>query len=146
MRRRYVLDTNIVSETQKPAPNPLVASWMEAQVDDDLYISTIVLGEIKQGILQLAEGRRKQALLDWFDGPTGPMRLFAGRVLAFDIPAALIWAELIAEGRRAGRPRSAIDMQIAAIACANGCAVVTCNAQHFEPVRERVEIVDPTST
>lgn len=50
----------------------------------------------------------------------------------------------MAEGRRAGRPRGAIDMQIAAIAKVNGCAMVTCNTRHFLPVGDAVEIVDPT--
>jgi PIN domain len=57
-----------------------------------------------------------------------------GRILSFDSKAALEWAELMAEGDRKGRPRSAIDMMIAAVAKANGCVVVTGNAKDFEGI------------
>ena len=63
----------------------------------------------------------------WFADPEGPQALFAGRVLSFDENAALIWARLMAEGRLAGRPRSGLDMMIAAVAQANDCLAVTDN-------------------
>jgi predicted nucleic acid-binding protein len=56
----------------------------------------------------------------WFSGPGGPQALFAGRVLPFDDVAVLIWARLMAEGSAKGRPRSALDMIIAAVAEASG--------------------------
>jgi hypothetical protein len=61
--------------------------------------------------------------------------LFAGRVLPFDEKAGLIWARLIAEGARAGRPRSALDMILAAVAEANDCIVVTDNERDFTGLR-----------
>jgi len=61
----------------------------------------------------------------------GPQALFAGRVLPFDDRAALVWARLMAEGTRSGRPRSALDMMIAAIAEANDCTLVTDNERDF---------------
>jgi predicted nucleic acid-binding protein len=67
----------------------------------------------------------------WFAGPEGPQALFAGRVLPFDEPAALIWARLMAQGTEVGKPRSALDMIIAAIAEANDCVVVTDNERDF---------------
>jgi predicted nucleic acid-binding protein len=67
----------------------------------------------------------------WFAGPEGPQSLFSGRVLPFDEKAGLIWARLMAEGARAGRPRSALDMILAAIAEANDCIVVTDNEKDF---------------
>ena len=50
----------------------------------------------------------------WFTGPDGPQAFFAGRVLPFDEKAGLIWARLMADGTAKGRPRSALDMIIAA--------------------------------
>jgi toxin FitB len=71
-------------------------------------------------------------LLDaWFTGPEGPQALFAGRVLPFDEKAALIWGRLMADGTAKGRPRSALDMIIAAVAEANDCVVVTDNGKDF---------------
>jgi toxin FitB len=65
--------------------------------------------------------------------------LFAGRVLAFDAAAALIWARLMADGTARGRPRSGLDTIIAAVAEANNCVVVTDNEKDFEGI----EIVNP---
>ena len=75
----------------------------------------------------------------WFEGPEGPSALFRNRVLPFDEAAALEWAKIMAEGTALGRPRSAIDMVIAASAAAHDCVVVTLNARHF---RDVVEIID----
>jgi predicted nucleic acid-binding protein len=60
-------------------------------------------------------------------------------VLPFGEKAGLIWARLMAEARTAGRPRSELDMIIAAIAEANDCVIVTDNERHFEGF----EIVNP---
>ena len=82
----------------------------------------------------------------WFAGPEGPPALFAGRVLPFDERAALIWARLMAEGKAAGRPRSALDMIIASVAEAAGCVVVTDSERDFvgleilNPIRDGEEI------
>jgi predicted nucleic acid-binding protein len=131
---RYLLDTNIISNAVKPAPSPELESWMAAQIDSDLFISTITLGEISRGILQLPEGRRRDRLVDWFNGPTGPGALFATRILSFDEAAALIWADLMATGSNQGRSRSAIDTMIGAIARANLCVLVTGNVRHFPDI------------
>ena len=63
--------------------------------------------------------------------PTGPQALFAGRVLSFDERAGLVWARLMSEGTLAGRPRSSLDMTIAAVAEANSCIIVTDNEREF---------------
>ncbi len=57
--------------------------------------------------------------------------MFAGRVLPFDEKAGIIWARLMADGTAKGRPRSALDMIVAAIAEANECVVVTDNEKDF---------------
>jgi predicted nucleic acid-binding protein len=57
--------------------------------------------------------------------------LFAGRILSFDEKAGLVWAGLMAEGKDAGRPRSGLDMIIAAVARVNDCIVVTDNETDF---------------
>ena len=76
-------------------------------------------------------GKKRDALDAWFAGSEGPQSLFAGRILAFDDKAGLIWARLMAEGKAAGRPRSALDMIIAASAGANDCVIVTDNEKDF---------------
>ena len=136
---RYLLDTNIVSDAIKPAPSESLAAWMLEQNDEDLFVSALTIAEIRRGVLQKPAGRRRKLLESWFSGPEGPQALFAGRVLPFDERAGLIWARLMAEGTAAGRPRSGLDMIVAAIAEANGCIVVTGNERDFAGLR----IVNP---
>lgn len=132
---RYLLDTNIISNVTKPEPSSQLISWMSQQADEDLYIASLTLAEIRRGILEKPAGKKRRALARWFAGGEGPQALFAGRVLAFDEKAGLVWARLMAEGTARGRPRSALDMIIASVAEANECIVATDNEQHFEGLR-----------
>jgi toxin FitB len=129
---KFLLDTNILSEAVKPRPDMALQEWMLGQRESSLYISTLSVAEIWRGILEKAPGRKRRELESWFRGAEGPSHLFRGRVLSFDERAAIIWGELMAEGRAKGRPRSALDMVIAAIGVANGCVIVSGNARHFE--------------
>jgi predicted nucleic acid-binding protein len=128
---RYLLDTNIISNVTKPAPSEALLAWILQQDDKDLFISSLTVAEIRRGILEKPAGRKRAQLERWFGGPEGPQALFAGRVLPFDEKASLIWARLMADGVKAGRPRSALDMIVAAAAEANDCIVVTSNEKHF---------------
>jgi predicted nucleic acid-binding protein len=128
---RYLLATNVISNVTKPNPSPTLLAWMAEQADNDLFISALTVAEIRRGLLEKPKGKKRALLEAWFAGPEGPQALFAGRVLAFDEKAGLIWARLMAEGTARGRPRSALDMIIAAVAEANGCVVVTDNEKDF---------------
>ncbi|MBY5660221.1 type II toxin-antitoxin system VapC family toxin [Rhizobium leguminosarum] len=136
---RYLLDTNILSNVTKPAPSEPLLAWMAVQTDTDLFISSLTVAEIRRGVLEKPAGKKRDQLEAWFSGPEGPQALFAGRILAFDEKAGLIWARLMADGRAKGRPRSGLDMIIAAVAEANGCIVVTDNEKDFD----RFDIVNP---
>jgi toxin FitB len=128
---RYLLDTNIISNVTKPTPSEHLVSWMGRQSDETLFISSLTVAEIRRGVLEKPAGKKRRELERWFAGPEGPQALFAGRVLAFDEPAGLIWARLMAEATVRGQPRSALDMIIASIAEANDCVVVTDDERHF---------------
>jgi toxin FitB len=132
---RYLLDTNIISNVTKPEPSESLLAWMAEQRDEDLFIASLTVAEIRRGILEKPHGRKRDALDTWFAGPEGPQALFSGRILAFDDRAGLIWARLMAEGKAAGRPRSGLDMIIAAVAEANGCLIVTDNERDFAGLR-----------
>lgn len=136
---RYLLDTNIISSVTKPAPSELLMAWMAEQIDENLFIASLTVAEIRRGVLENPAGRKRDQLDAWFSGPEGPSALFAGRVLPFDERAGLIWARLMAEGTTKGRPRSALDTIIAAVAEANDCIVVTDNEKDFADI----EIVNP---
>ena len=131
---RFLLDTNIISHIVKPRPSEALLVWMAAQDDEDLAIAALTVAEIRRGILDMPEGKRRRELEAWFSGAEGPLALFAGRVYPFDERAALIWAALMADGKARGRPRSAFDTMIAAIAQANGCIIVTENERDFDGI------------
>jgi len=137
---RYLLDTNIVSEAGKPNPSAGIASWIQNQPAADLFIANLTVAEIWRGILELPAGQRRRALEAWFTGSERPRAAFQDRILAFDETAALEWGRMMAEGRRVGRPRSPIDMIIAATAAAHSCVVVTANERHFDGV---IEFLNP---
>lgn len=136
---RYLLDTNIISNIVKPRPSESLLAWWGEQSEEQLFLASLTIAEIRRGILEKPRGKKRDALDVWFSGPEGPQELFAGRVLPFDEKAALIWARLMADGKAAGRPRSALDMIIAAVAGANDCVVVTENEKDFAGL----EIVNP---
>lgn len=136
---RYLLDTNILSNFTKPAPSESLVAWMAEQSDDDLFIASLTIAELRRGVLEKPAGKRRDQLDAWFSGPQGPQALFAGRILPFDERAGLAWAELMAEGKAAGRPRSGLDTIIAAIATTNDCVVVTDNERDFAGI----EIINP---
>ena len=136
---RSLLDTNIISNVTKPVPSEALVAWMAKQADDDLFISSLTVAEIRRGILEKPAGKKRRELERWFTGPDGPQSLFARRVLPFDEKAGLVWARLMADGRAKGRPRNRLDMIIAAVAEANNCLVVTENERDFAGLK----IVNP---
>jgi len=136
---RCLLDTNIISNVTKPVPSEALVAWMSRQADADLFISSLTVAEIRRGILEKPAGKKRKELERWFSGPEGPQGLFAGRVLPFDEKAGLIWARLMADVTAKGRPRSPLDMIIAAVAEANNCVVVTENERDFAGLK----IVNP---
>lgn len=137
--RRYLLDSNILSDFTKPQPTPSLVAWLADQVDEGLFIASLTIAELRRGVLEKPAGKRRDQLDSWFAGPTGPQALFAGRVLPFDEKAALIWARFMAEGKAKGRPRNGLDTIIAAVAEANDCVVVTDNEKDFAGI----EILNP---
>lgn len=128
---RYLLDTKILSDAIKPIPSEALRSWLSVQADKSIFVASLSVAEIWRGILIMPDGKRRRDLERWFDGPDGPPALFAGRILSFDEKSGMIWAKLLAEGTEVGRPRSPLDMIIAAVAEANDCIVVTGNEKHF---------------
>ncbi|CAG2148441.1 Toxin FitB [compost metagenome] len=124
-----VLDTNVVSEAMKPEPNPAVRAWLNAQVAETLYLSSVTLAELLFGIGALPEGRRKHGLSETLDGL---LALFGDRVLMFDTGAARHYAELAVKARLAGKGFPTPDGYIGAIAASRGYIVATRDTAPFE--------------
>ncbi|WP_050424658.1 PIN domain-containing protein [Bradyrhizobium tropiciagri] len=136
---RYLLDTNIISNVVRPNPAESLLAWWAEQQDENLFIASLTVAEIRRGILEKPRGKKRDALDAWFTGSEGPQALFAGRILSFDDKAGLIWARLMADGKATGRPRNGLDMIIAAVAGANECLLVTDNEKDFAGI----QIINP---
>jgi len=128
----WLLDTNVVSELTKPAPDPNCEAWLESHAAD-CSLSTITLAELRWGIERLPEGRKKAEHEKAFQFL---MEDYSGRVYDFDGPAAFEWGRLAAEiesehGSGWWMQFDFRDTQLAAIAREYGLTVVTRNAKHF---------------
>ena len=122
-----LLDTNVLSELIKPAPDPRVVRWTRHSADA-LAVPTIAVAEMAYGIEKLVTGRRREVLL------AALRRLvaeFADRLLDFNVNAAWAYGQILATARRSGRPMAVPDAAIAAIAATHGCAVATRNVKDF---------------
>ena len=134
-----LLDTNILSELMRPAPEVAVEQWLADQPVASVFISAITEAELRYGLALMAPGKRRSALAVEIENMLGED--FSGRILPFDSPAAVAFAEIAAERRQAGRPISQADAQIAAIARSRGAALATRNVPDFEGCG--IEIVNP---
>ena len=134
-----LLDTNIVSELMKSAPEPSVLAWIDAMPAATVFVSAIARAEILYGIALVPEGKRRDRLEQ--AAHTAFETYFRGRILPFDSEAADAFAPLAASRHRAGRPISQPDAQIAAIARSRGAALATRNVSDFAGCG--VEVVNP---
>jgi predicted nucleic acid-binding protein len=122
------LDTNVISETMRPRPDPVVFGWLEHN-STRLSASTVVLAEVRFGIMRVAERQRSprwsMALEAWKDQ-------LKGRIHAFDSACADLYGDIMGRAHLAGRPMQPLDGMIAAIALRHGAALATRNTKHFE--------------
>ena len=118
-----LLDTNVVSEPLRPAPDTRVVEWIDAQPLETLFLSAITVAELRAGVALLPAGKRRAGLQESLE--TRVLPLFAGRVLPFDLGCTQAYAELMAKARASGLVIANADGYIAAIAAANGLAVAS---------------------
>lgn len=124
-----LLDTSVVSEAMKPEPQPSVRSWLDRQIAETLYLSSVTIAELLFGIRSLPAGRRRNILDEMLDGL---LALFGDRVLPFDTEAARHFAEIAVTARAAGKGFPIPDAYIAAIAASRGFIVATRDVSSFQ--------------
>jgi predicted nucleic acid-binding protein len=125
-----LVDTNVISEPWKPAAEPRVVAWLDAQVIDSLYLSAVTVAELRFGIAALPAGKRRETLHRRLEEDVLP--LFHGRIIACDLNASRHYAELMAKARAAGKAIGAADGYIAATAASHGLTVATRDTHPFE--------------
>lgn len=125
-----LLDTNVISEPLRHAPDSKVIQWIDAQPLETLFLSAITVAELRAGVALLPAGKRRAGLQQSLEKQVIP--LFAGRVLPFDITCTQAYADLMADARAAGLTIATADGYIAAIALANAFTVATRDTGPFE--------------
>lgn len=125
----FLLDTNAVSEPQRPRPDPGYRSWLESQSADDLHISALTVGELMRGARSLDDGPRRTRIEAWI---AEALALFSDRVLPIDVTVASVWSGVSLSYRKHGLTAGAVDELIAATAIAHDLVLVTRNTRHFE--------------
>jgi predicted nucleic acid-binding protein len=132
---RFLLDTNVVSETAKTSPAQSVATWLATQ--RSVCISSVTLFELSTGIGRLRPGRRRNFLEAWM----AELLADTVEVLPFDQAAALAASRLETRGRATGRTIELRDLFILGTADAAALTVATRNVDHF--ARFGVSVFDP---
>jgi len=134
-----LLDTNVVSEAMRPQPDRNVLAWLDAQVAESLYLSTVSLAELLLGIESLPAGKRRRALAAALDEHI--IALFGERIVPFDLKAAELYAKIVTRARRHGHPMAVADAQIAATAASRQFGVATRDVAPFQAAG--VPVINP---
>jgi predicted nucleic acid-binding protein len=137
-----VLDTNVVSEAMRPAPDAAVMAWLRAQPLSEIATTTVTLAEIDYGLCRIPTGRRREDLEARLR--TFLARGFGDRILPFDAAAAGLYGGIVTTRQATGRPIDAFDAMIAAIARSRLAAIATRNVADFEGCG--VTVLDPWRT
>ena len=121
MDKRFLLDSNLISELSKPQPNTNVLTNIQ-RFEPLCAISAITLQEALFGVELLPDGSRKNRLKEYVEIVKQKFD-----VIPYDATAAAYYAEVVAKCNKAGQPRPICDSQIAATALANDLILVTRN-------------------
>ena len=123
----YLIDTNVLSELRRKAPDARVVHWFSQRPAGTLYLSVLTLGELRKGIEAMPDPPLRLVLLDWLE--TELPAFFSGRILPIDAAVADRWGRMVAQ---AGRPLPAIDSLLAATALQHGLILVTRNLRDVQ--------------
>ena len=126
----FLVDTNIISEVLRPAPDACVAVWSQSVSKDLLFLSVVSMGEFRKGITIMPAGARRTQLEKSIEELMPAW--FAGRILPVTQPIAERWGVLEGQRQLMGRPIHVPDAQIAATALFHELTVVTRNVKDFQ--------------
>jgi toxin FitB len=138
---KWLLDTNVVSETARIRPAASVIEWIKAKPVEEVAISIVTLAELQEGAQSNPDEARRQRLVDWTE--TEVLAAFQERTLTLTANILINWLQLSRRFRSEGIVRDASDMLIAATARVHELTLVTRNIRHF--ANTGVVIYDPWS-
>ncbi len=135
-----LLDTNVLSELMRPAPEPKVIAWFLRQDNVRLWTSAITKAEILLGVALLPDGKRRSSL------ETAAQQMFeedfGGCCLPFDDRAAEIYPAVVLGRRRSGLATTTEDAQLASIALSHHLPLATRNVRDFQKI-EGLTVINP---
>jgi len=127
---KYLLDTCVISELVKPAPNRKVVDWLNEVSSKALFLSVITIGEIEKGLTKLPDSKKKERLSVWLNTL---LNEYQERILPVDLMVAENWGVLQGNAEMAGTPMSSIDSLLAATTYTHNLTLVTRNESDFVP-------------
>lgn len=125
---QWLLDTCVVSELTRKAPDPAVVRWFTEHASE-AAMTVVTIGELQYGIERLPPGRQRNALQLWFEGLSGQ---YGNRILSADETVWRTYGRLKASLDTIGRPQEDFDVLIASTAAVHQLTLVTRNIRHFE--------------
>ena len=134
-----VLDTNVISELARRAPDSGVLAWLDSLDVSEVGTTAVTAAELRYGVTRLPDGHRKRELAAVISGIL--TEDFAGRVLPFDERASVQYADIVARRERTGSPIGVADAQIAAICRDLSAILATRNTADFEETG--IELINP---
>lgn len=135
-----ILDTNVVSDLMRSAPDPAVLRWTSTVPISQLAITAITEAELRFGLARLAEGRRRDSLAGAIEQMLNG--LLSGRIVPFDRKATGHYGAFMATRIRRGMKTGVADAMIAASAHAHGASLIaTHDLSHFEGCG--IPLIDP---
>lgn len=135
----FLLDTCTISEFAAKRPNATVIDWLNSQMEERLYISSITIGELKYGVERAPVSERRNTLDRWLT--VDVLNRFGDRVVPVDTSVMLRWGALRVHLDRQGMPMPPMDALIAATALAHNLILATRNTQDF--IHSGVQLLNP---
>ncbi|HQU91461.1 MAG TPA: type II toxin-antitoxin system VapC family toxin [Pyrinomonadaceae bacterium] len=134
----YLLDTNVVSEPERPKPDENVLQWLDGIDSDDVFLSSLTIGEINKGVVKLPAGKRRAKIQNWLEQTR---YRFAGRILPMTEATFLVWGRVYGELQKQGIVRPILDSFFEATAIEHDLILVTRNVRNFKDTQ--VTILNP---
>jgi len=126
---KWLLDTNVVSETAKPAPDRKVVAWMAVRAPDHLALSLITVAELQAGVFQIENSQKRTNYVRWLEAEV--VDSFQTRILPVTLEILIDWLALARRVQKRGTSRSAPDLLIASTARVHNLILVSRNVKDF---------------